>query len=117
MPKTARSPQRYKLPQIVASAWVMSRYGISKRTLEKRMNDGTLKPFKPSRRDNKFYAEEVVEAFEGRSALSRYEFIPVMNYAHGGPASRHPEVNPHGLAAVEPPPANDDDDLVEGEDE
>lgn len=56
IPKTSPRLAKTILPQIVGSDWIMDRYGFSGRTLEKRIQDGTLKPFKLNPKANRFYA-------------------------------------------------------------
>jgi hypothetical protein len=50
--------------QVVDAAWIRQRYGVSPRFIDRRIADGSLKPFKLGNHINRFYADEVVAYFE-----------------------------------------------------
>lgn len=49
---------------IVDADWICSRYGVSRRFIDRRIAEGTLRPFKVGTHVNRFYADEVVSFME-----------------------------------------------------
>jgi len=56
------------LRQVVDAAWIRERYGVSPRFIDRRIADGSLRPFKVGTHANRFYADEVL-AFMERDRL------------------------------------------------
>jgi hypothetical protein len=49
---------------VVDAGWVRERYGVSKRFVDRRIADGSLKPFKVGTHANRFCQDEVISFME-----------------------------------------------------
>lgn len=52
------------LRPVVDAAWIRERYGVSPRFIDRRIADGSLRPFKVGTHANRYYQDEVIAYFE-----------------------------------------------------